>query len=253
MVKLKKLKRRYSVQNQNKSFIKGLSVLKTIMKANKPLTANYLCQMLVIDKSTMSRLINTLIREGFIEYVDNSKEIILSDIMRKVSQKENREKIVERTAAILDEIFYLTDECAYMGILDNNEVLYLNQVDKSTRILKVRDSVGTHAPLHVNAFGKILLAFQNVDLKKLDLKKYTVNTITTVTKLQKEIDLVKHRGYAIGFEEYEFGLFSIAVPYFNNKKEFVGTVGISGLSARVNQEKCHEIGQKIFKLVNPVI
>lgn len=241
------------MQNQNKSLIKGLSVLKTVMKANKPLTANYLCQTLVIDKSTMSRLITTLISEGFIEYVDNTKEIILSDIMRKVSQKENRAKIVEKTVALLDEIFYLTDECAYIGILDNHELLYLNQVDKSTRVLKVRDSVGTHVPLHVNAFGKVVLAFENVNLKKLDLKKYTSNTITTVTRLQKEIELVKHRGYAIGFEEYEFGLFSIAVPYFNNKKEFVGTVGISGLSARVNQEKCHEIGQKIFKIVNPII
>lgn len=80
------------MQNQNKSLIKGLSVLKTVMKANKPLTANYLCQTLVIDKSTMSRLITTLISEGFIEYVDNTKEIILSDIMRKVSQKRIEQK-----------------------------------------------------------------------------------------------------------------------------------------------------------------
>lgn len=92
MVKLKKQKRRLIVQNQNKSLTKGLSVLKAVMKANKPLTANYLCQTLVIDKSTMSRLITTLINEGFIEYVDNTKEIILSDIMRKVSQKENEKR-----------------------------------------------------------------------------------------------------------------------------------------------------------------
>lgn len=241
------------IQNQTKSLSKGLSVLRTVMRANKPVTANYLCQTLNIDKSTMSRLITTLISEGFLEYIDNSKEIILSDIMRKISQKDDRDKIVENTRTLLDEIFYLTDECAYMAILDNNEVLYLNQVDKSTRILKVRDSIGLHAPIHVNAFGKILLAFEKVNLKALDLKKYTANTITTIPRLQKEIELVRQRGYAVGFEEYEFGLFSIAVPYFNNKKEFIGTVGISGLSARVNIEKCHEFGKMIFNLVNPKI
>ena len=223
------------------------------MKSTKPLTANQLCQIHDIDKSTMSRLITTLVSEGFIEYIENTKEIILSDIMRNISQKESRDKIVEKTRALLDEIFYLTDECSYVGILDNNAVLYLNQIDKSNRVLKTKDSIGLHAPLHANAFGKILLAFNNVDLKTLDLKKYTSNTITTVTRLQKEIELVRQRGYAIGFEEYEFGLFSIAVPYFNNKREFVGTIGISGLSARVNQEKSHELGKKIFNLVNPVI
>lgn len=223
------------------------------MNANKPLTANYLCQHLDIDKSTMSRLISTLMSEGFLEYHDNTKEIILSDIMRRIAQKDDRDKIIEKTKNLLDDIFHLTQECAYLAILDNNEVLYLNQIDKSNRILKVRDSIGTHAPLHANAFGKILLAFEEVNLKMLDLKKFTSNTITTIPRVQKEIDLVRQRGYAVGFEEYEYGLFSIAVPYFNNKRQFIGTVGITGLSTRVNLEKCHEFGKKIFNLVNPVI
>lgn len=241
------------MQSQNKSLVKALSILKTIMASKKPLTANYLCQTLNIDKSTMSRLITTLINEGFIEYVSNTKEIILSDIMRKITHKDDREILIEETRALLDEIFYLTDECAYLSVLDHNSVLYLNQVDKSTRVLKTRDSIGLNAPLHSNAFGKVMLAFSNVDLKTLDLKKYTSNTLTTVTKLQKKLDLISQRGYAIEIEEYEFGLFSIAVPYFNNKKEFVATLGISGLSARVNEGKANELGQKMFNLVNPVI
>ena len=44
--------------------------------------------------------------------------------------KDDREKIVEKTQALLDEIFYLSDECSYIGIIDNGSVLYLNQVDK---------------------------------------------------------------------------------------------------------------------------
>lgn len=239
--------------NQSKSLTKGLSVLKEIMSSSKPITANVLCQKLSIDKSTMSRLITTLMKEDFIEYVDNTKEIIVSDLVRKIINKDDREKIVQKTKGLLDEIFYLTDEASYLGIFDINSVLYLNQVDKSNRVLKTRDAIGLHAPLHTNGFGKILIAFNNIDLKTLDLKKYTPNTITSVTKLQKEIDLVKQRGYAVGNEEHEFGLCSLAVPYFNNKREFVGAVGISGLSARLKEEKLHEFGQKIFSLVNPVV
>lgn len=241
------------MQTQNKSLTKGLSILKEIMRSNKPLTANTLCQRLDIDKSTMSRLITTLVREEFIEYVENSKEIVLSDLMRNIVYKKDRDKIIARTQGLLDEIFYLTQECAYIGVLDNHSVLYLNQVDKSKRVLKTRDSVGLHAPLHTNGFGKILVAFGDIDINTIALKKYTPHTITNVQKFTEEIELVRQRGYAIGHEEHEFGLCSLAVPYFDKRGDFVGTVGISGLSVRLPLETLHEYGQKIFQLVNPTL
>ncbi|XOB63764.1 IclR family transcriptional regulator [Campylobacterota bacterium DY0563] len=235
--------------NKNKSFSKGLQVLKEIMSSNKPLTANVLCQKLEIDKSTMSRLVTTLMKEDFIEYKGDSKEIVLSDILRKIVYKDDREKIVEKTSALLDEIFYLTDEASYLGILDNNATLYLNQIDKSNRVIKTRDSIGLHAPLHSNAFGKVLMAFSNdINISSLTLTKFTSNTITNIDKLEKQLEEVKENGYAIGDEEHEFGLKSVAVPYFNKQNKFIGAVGISGLSVRLDEEKLHKYGNEMLKI-----
>ena len=236
------------MQNQNKSLSKGLGILRLIMTSQKPLSATFLCKTLDIDKSTMSRLIATLVHENFIEYVETSKELRLSDFTKTVAQKENREKIVANTQTLLDEIFYLTNECAYVGVLDEDALLILNQVDKSNRVLKTRHSIGLHLPLHTNAFGKIVLAFSNIDLKTLELKKYTHRTFTSVTKLQKELDLIRERGYALGNEEHEYGLKSLAVPYFNTNNQFLGAIGISGLAIRLEEELLHRLGQKIFKL-----
>ncbi len=237
--------------SQNKSLTKGLQILKEIMISKKPLTANVLCQKLDIDKSTMSRLIKTLITAEFIEYKENSKDIILSDLTRKIVKKDDREKLIEKTKTLLDEIFYFTQEASYFGILDDNSFLNLNQVDNSTRVIKNRDSIGTRAPLHSNAFGKILLAFNSdIHIENLELKKFTNNTITSQGKLLREISLIKERGYAIGNEEHEFGLKSVAVPYFNKKNQFVGALGISGLSIRLDETTLHLYGQKIFQIVN---
>lgn len=237
--------------NPNKSFSKGLSVLKEVMRSDKPLTANVLCQRLNIDKSTMSRLVTTLMNEEFLEYKGDSKEIILSDILRKIVYKKDREEIIKKTSFLLDEIFHITNEAAYLYILDNGLALNINQIDKSDRVLKNRDSIGLHSELHTSAFGKVLIAFSDeIEMEKLELKKYTNNTITSVTKLQKEVALIKERGYSIGIEEYEFGLKSVAVPYFNKQNKFVGSVGISGLSVRLEDEDLHRFGQQIFKLVN---
>jgi DNA-binding IclR family transcriptional regulator len=238
------------MQNQNKSLSKGLSVLRLIMTSQKPLTANYLCRALEIDKSTMSRLIATLMSENFIEYVENSKEIKLSDFMNSVAKKESKEKILSDTQSLLEEIFYLTNECAYLGILDEEALLILNQLDKSNRVLKTRNSVGLHLPLHTNAFGKIVLAFSPVDIANLDLKKHTNKTITSMRKLQKELELIRERGYAIGNEEHEYGLKSLSIPYFGANNHFLGALGISGLSIRLPEETLHQWGQKLFHLCN---
>lgn len=239
------------MNSQNKSLTKGLQILKEIMISNKPLTANVLCQKLDIDKSTMSRLVKTLITAEFIEYKENSKEIILSDLTRKIVKKDDRERLIERTKPLLDEIFYFCNEASYFGILDDKSFLNLNQVDNSNRVIKNRDTIGKRSSLHSNAFGKILLAFSNdINIESLELKKYTNNTITSHSKLLRELSLIKERGYAIGSEEHEFGLKSVAVPYFNKKNIFVGTLGISGLSVRLDETTLHLYGQKIYQIVN---
>ena len=71
--------------NQIKSLSKGLKVYKTIVDCGKPIQAKELCSKLDIDKSTMSRLLQTLKDEGFISYLENSNEIISNDIFIKTN------------------------------------------------------------------------------------------------------------------------------------------------------------------------
>jgi len=236
------------LQGKNNSLSKGLIILKEFMLSKEPLRASFLCKKFNIDKSTMSRILQSLIGENFIEYKNDSKEMILSDLQRTIIEKEDRKKIVLKTSALLDEIFYLSGECAYIGILERDSVLYLNQVDKSKRLIKTKESIGLHAPLHTNAFGKILLAFLSLDILNLKLKKYTPSTITSHKKLAQELELVKKRAYAFGMQEHEFGLCSLAIPYFNSRKEFIGAVGISGLSIRLSEAVLHQLAKKMLSL-----
>jgi len=70
------------VVSKNKSLTRGLQVLKEIMNSKTSISANALCLKFNIDKSTMSRLITTLINEGFVKYLENSKEIVFADFVK---------------------------------------------------------------------------------------------------------------------------------------------------------------------------
>ena len=243
----KSIKKSEKLQSQNKSLTRGLQVLKEILYSDKPLTAIILCQKLDIDKSTMSRLITSLMNEGFIKYLGNTKEIVKADVLDIMSAKASREVLIQRSQKLLEEIFTLTNESSYLAVYENETLLYLNQVDNSSRVIKMRNSVGLYAPLHCTAMGKVMLAFGDVDLKRLELNEYTHNTLTKARYLQKEIEMTKSRGYAIEADEYEYGLSSVAVPLFNKNNEFLGAVGVSGLSARMDTPNMHEFGVSILR------
>lgn len=239
------------VVSHNKSLTRGLQVLKEIMNNEKSISANELCLKFDIDKSTMSRLITTLIHEGFAEYVGNTKEIIYTDVMETLSKKKREDIIVKQTITLLNEVFAQTDECSYIAVYDDNMLLNLNQIDNSERILKNRDSIGLHSPLHATAMGKVILAFsENIDATKLELTEFTHATITNPKRLQLTMHTIREIGYAIGDEEFEYGLRSVAVPYFSKKGNFLGAIGVSGLSARLDSEKLQEHAKIMMNLAN---
>ena len=248
--RISKFGERY-VSSQNKSLTRGLQVLKEIMNNEQSISANELCLKFDIDKSTMSRLITTLLNEGFVTYVENTKEIIYSDVMGTLSKKKREDMIVKQTLTLLNDVFAQTDECSYIGVYDNNMLLNLNQIDNSDRILKNRDSIGLHSPLHATAMGKVILAYsEDIDTAKLELTEYTHETITNVKRLQLNLHTIKGLGYAIDDEEFEYGLRAVAVPCFSKQGDFIGAIGVSGLAARLDSEKLHEIAKILITLTN---
>lgn len=232
------------------SLSKGLQVYKEILNYGKPILAMTLCERLEINKSTMSRILQTLKDEEYIIYLDNSNEIVAKNLYHQTNQKTRIELLVQKTKPLLEEIYNLTGECAYFGIFDNNKVLYLNQIDNSNREVKTRNSIGLHAPLHTNALGKSILAFGNYDLQSLKLNFYTHNTITDIDALQMTLDEVKENGFSIDNSEFQDNMCCVATPLFNQENILVGAVGISGTKKRLSLEKINNLGKKISQLVS---
>ncbi|WP_121627219.1 IclR family transcriptional regulator [Poseidonibacter antarcticus] len=234
---------------QIKSLSKGLKIYKYIVDYGKPIQARTLCEKLQIDKSTMSRLLRTLEDEGFISYLENSREIIANDIAIKTNQATRIELLIQKTKILLEEISQKTDETAYLGIFDEYKLLYLNQIDTTNRKLTTRSKIGVQTQLYTNALGKSILAFGNYNLEQLKLNQYTNNTITDIKNLDTQLNLVRDKGFSIDNKEYQDGMCCVGVPLFNTDNILIGAVGISGSSTRLDSKKLDSIGKKISNLV----
>lgn len=232
-----------------KSLSKGLQVYKEIINFGKPIQAKVLCDRLDINKSTMSRILQTLVDEEYIEYLDFSNEIISKSLENEENKKTKAQLLIQKTKPLLEEISKLTNECAYLGIFDNYKVLYLNQVDKTSRKLKTRNNIGLQAPLHTSALGKSILAFGNYSLEKLILNQYTHNTIKNLEQLNKILNDVQKNGYSIDYNEFQDNMCCTAVPLFNHENILIGAVGISGTKKRLPLERLNQVGKEISSLV----
>lgn len=234
------------MSSQLKSLSKGLQVYKEICFHGKPILATTLCKKLSLNKSTISRILQTLEEEGYIRYLENTNEIIANNINESSNKTTRLELICNKTKALLEEVNKISSESAYLGVFDNYKVLYLNQINNPNS--SMQNSIGLEAPLHTNALGKSLLAFGNYNLNNLKLNSYTFNTITNVKNLQQNLEDIRNIGYSIDDKEHQDTMRCVATPLFNNENILIGAIAISGDKKNLSLEKSHKLGKIISKL-----
>jgi DNA-binding IclR family transcriptional regulator len=92
--------------------------------------------------------------------------------------------------------------------------------------------VGGRAPLHLTSVGKLFLAADDVNLTRqyitrTGLRGQTRNSITDPHAMERELSLVRARGYARDNEELELGVRCIAVPIRDDSGKLVAGLSIS--------------------------
>lgn len=96
----------------------------------------------------------------------------------------------------------------------NNEYSLYTHVENDTFQLRDFVPVGSRMYLHQTAAGKAILStYSETEIEgflEQELPKVTENTIDNLDDLHREIDVVRHRGFAISNEESLPGVISIA-------------------------------------------
>ncbi|MBL3560604.1 IclR family transcriptional regulator domain-containing protein [Rhodovulum sulfidophilum] len=150
----------------------------------------------------------------------------------------------EGSAAILKELTGKLDESASVGILDGEDIVYIERVEVR-RIYSSRIVNGTRLPAACSSIGRVLLAsLSDSDLhnwmRSYPLRRLTEKTITDPDAFWDEIRAIRIRGYAIIDEELEIGIRSIAVPIQSPNGRTMAALNGSTISARHSVEDLRE-------------
>ena len=225
---------------------RATSLLIAILNAPKPPLLSELARELQLPKSTTSRILGALERQGLIRR-DRDGAYLGGDVLMRFASMQNQDStLVNKMRPVLESLAAKTSESVNLAIPGNNELKLIDQVD-GQYLLGATNWVGRHVPYHASALGKVLLAFGAAQIPSGALSGKTNRTITSRTQLSKELEKVRKLGYAIIDNELEDGLVAVAAPVYGPTGLVVAAISISGPDARINKDDLNKLGELIIK------
>lgn len=156
-----------------------------------------------------------------------------------------------RTQALpfMKELTARVQESSHIAILSGRESMIL-EVAESPRHIKPSSKIGSLLPLHCTSHGKVFLAFAVPEpagsfLKGVDLEKKTPYTITDLKELEKEIEQVRAKGYAMDNLEFYSDVRCLAAPVWGPEKKCIGALGITATSQNFPEERIGEFAEAV--------
>ncbi|MDH5711222.1 MAG: IclR family transcriptional regulator [Gammaproteobacteria bacterium] len=210
---------------------RSASLLDAIGQYEDPVSLKILSADTGLHPSTAFRILGALMEAGFVEKDVAGHYMLGKKLVRLASKVKRGLGLREQALDIMEELRDAIGETVNLTVREGDEVIYIERVT-SNRMMRVEQVIGSRAPLHVTAVGKLMLAelgdhFIHAYADRTGLKPYTSHTVTTEHDLLNIVHQVKEKGFAYDNEEAEEGVGCIGVLIYDGNKNVVAGLSIS--------------------------
>lgn len=226
------------MEEKTKAIEKVIKVLTAFGPDNKGIGTMELSRALGMNKSTVSRIVNTLVESGFLlrnpkkKYQLGWRIVSLGLAMTQYLNK-NAISIVK---PFIDELRDSIKETTTFSVLYGKDVI-LAYIALKPGPVSLSMQLGRRMPLHVAASAKAIFAFLSLELVEAELRKklpkFTPKTITNPKTLKNQLKKIRKQGFAIDNGEMIPGVKVISVPVFNAMKEPIASVNVVGITSNI--------------------
>lgn len=230
---------------------RGLDVLEVLNQAPDGLGISELATRLALNKNAVFRITHTLMDRQYLERDPLSKRFRLSTKFLTLGLPQVGDvSLVEEALPVMRALRDETRETVQLGLRVGDEGVIIEQVS-GLHPLRIAVDIGLRFPLHNNAPGKILLAWQNASelqetLERIPLTQDTLRTITEPKALHQECDQVRQRGYATDYAEADEGIHCISAPILGQDQQLLAVLWVSAPSKRLPKGMFASVGKQVM-------
>ncbi|WP_247826708.1 IclR family transcriptional regulator [Arthrobacter antioxidans] len=223
--------------NGSQSIDRAGLLLSLVVRSAGPISFTELVDRTGLARSTVSRLLQALERNGMLERNQDGHFLGGALFTHYANRFDRVESLATAAQPMLERIAEETGESVTLGVPRGDAVVHVAQTD-SSYILGTTNWVGVDLPPHCSALGKVLYAFGALPLPTDPLEQRTPNTVPDVAALEGELTQVRERGYSLTRSELEEGLDALAAPVSDSHGRVLAAIGVSGPAFRL--EHSHE-------------
>lgn len=211
---------------------KALLILSSFKQGNNPIGTVELADRLGLNKTTVSRIVNTLKRHNFLEQDPRTRQYGLGPMIATLGKSviqslDGQISIIAQPYC--DRLRDQVAETVHLEVLSGNQI-YLSYAVRGPNPVSVAINIGDRVYRNVHAGAKAITAFSDPEQVDLFLKGkqrvYTPNSITDPSKLREIYADIRQRGFAIDDGEYDENVYAIGSPVFDHNFHAVAAVVI---------------------------
>ncbi len=216
---------------------RAIKLLRYIGDGNSCRNLSTASRDLGINRTTLIRLIHTLLEERMIEEPSEGAGYRLGvGLVTLGAQAIGERDLVRTCQPVLQRLCEDTAMSAHMGILDGTDIVYLSRFAPNSHLVS-NIHAGARLRAHASSIGRAILAEMSPeDIAKLlegtSLEAVTSKTPTTVDGVIAQASDDKAKGYAWSVGNFEAGIGSCGAAVFDHTGSVVGALNVSGPDSR---------------------
>jgi DNA-binding IclR family transcriptional regulator len=227
------------------SIDRASQLLVRVVEVDDAPTLGELAELAGLPKSTTSRLVSALERQGLVQRDASRGAISPGPVLLRFARREtSRPDLVELASDALERLADVSGETANLGVATPTDVEMLAQRD-SRHIVGSTNWVGRRVPPHGSVVGKVFLAEGVLPLPEGQLERLGPRTIIDPAELRRDLGRTRARGYATAVDELEDGLWSVAAPVRDAGGAVVAALSVSGPTVRLHHGLLDDLGRLI--------
>ncbi len=235
---------------------RALGILETLSINPKGLGVGEISERTGLHKSTVHRLLATLIDKGYVKQNTHCNYQLTLKLFELGSKLVEELDMLEVARPYLSQLMECVNEVVHLVVLEGNAIVYVDKVEPD-KTIRMHSRIGIRRPLYCTAVGKAILStMEDEEVERIwensDIKELTEYTITDLDKMKEELENIRNKGYSTDEQENELGVRCIAIPLLDYTKKAWGAISISGPVERMTDETFEKIQSSLIPIGNQI-
>jgi DNA-binding IclR family transcriptional regulator len=217
------------------------ALLDALAQYPDPVSLKELSAATGLHPSTAHRILNDMVVKRFVDRVDAGSYRLGMRLLELGNIVKSRLNVREASLDFMRSLHRRTQQTINLSLRQGDEIVYIDRSFSERSGMQVVRAIGGRAPLHLTSTGKLFLSVDDPKAvrayaTRTGLAGHNKNSITDLMKLERELSLVRARGYARDNEELELGVRCMAAGIYDDSGELIAGLSISAPADRLQED-----------------